>query len=73
MFAKTGTTLAEDANGVLVLKAQNLAGYIDTKSGRRIAYALMVNDAGPVTDLETDVGGVFQDEGVISSLLYEKL
>lgn len=73
VFAKTGTTLSADSDGVLQLKAQNLAGYIETKSGRKVAYALMVNDAGPVVDLATDVGGVFQDEGEISSIIYESL
>lgn len=73
VFAKTGTTVAPDSGGDLQLKAQCLAGYIETKSGRKVAYALMVNDAGPVTDIETDVGGVFEDEGVISSLIYESL
>lgn len=73
VFAKTGTTLAPDSEGVLQLKAQNLAGYIETRSGRKVAYALMVNDAGPVDDIETDVGGVFQDEAEISSILYELL
>ena len=43
VFAKTGTTLADG-----MLKAQNLAGYIDARSGRRVAFALYVNDAGPL-------------------------
>src|SRR5262249_33599498 len=43
VFAKTGTTIADGA-----LKAQNLAGYIEAKSGRRLAFALFVNDAGPL-------------------------
>jgi len=73
VFAKPGTTIMPDADGQLELKAQNLAGYIDTKSGRKVAYALMVNHAGPVHDIATDVGGVFEDEGTISSLLYETL
>ena len=54
--AKPGTSIMPDASGeTLELKAQNLAGYIETASGRTVAYALMVNDAGPVTDIETDV------------------
>jgi D-alanyl-D-alanine carboxypeptidase len=48
VFAKPGTTISPNANGDLELKAQNLAGYIKTKSGRTVAYALMVNNAGPV-------------------------
>jgi D-alanyl-D-alanine carboxypeptidase/D-alanyl-D-alanine-endopeptidase (penicillin-binding protein 4) len=71
VFAKPGTTIAPDEQGALQLKAQNLAGYIDARSGRRLAYALMVNDAGPVHDIEGDVAAVFQDEARISSLFYQ--
>jgi D-alanyl-D-alanine carboxypeptidase/D-alanyl-D-alanine-endopeptidase (penicillin-binding protein 4) len=65
VYAKTGTTIT---NGELV--AQNLAGYIDARSGRRLAYALFVNNAGPITSIE-DVAEVFEDEAAISSALYE--
>ena len=58
---------------MLQLKAQNLAGYINTKSGRTVAYALMVNDAGPVREIATDVAEVFEDEATISSAIYESL
>jgi D-alanyl-D-alanine carboxypeptidase/D-alanyl-D-alanine-endopeptidase (penicillin-binding protein 4) len=76
VFAKPGTTVEPTADGQgLTLKAQNLAGYIETKSGRTVAYALMVNDAGPVTmeTLGEDVGEVFGDEAAISSAIYESL
>ncbi|MEZ5143934.1 MAG: D-alanyl-D-alanine carboxypeptidase/D-alanyl-D-alanine-endopeptidase [Acidimicrobiales bacterium] len=74
VFAKPGTTVSPGPDGTTpVLKAQNLAGYIETKSGRKVAYALMVNDAGPVKDIAADVGGVFEDEATISSYLYENL
>ena len=74
VFAKPGTTImAGDDGQTLELKAQNLAGYIETKSGRKVAYALMVNDAGPVNDIAADVGAVFEDEGEISSIIYETL
>ena len=74
VFAKPGTTISPGDDGeTLELKAQNLAGYIETKSGRKVAYALMVNNAGTVTDIATDVGGVFTDEGTISSIIYESL
>jgi PBP4 family serine-type D-alanyl-D-alanine carboxypeptidase len=73
VFAKTGTTIAPNEQGILQLKAQCLGGYIETQGGRKVAYALMVNDAGPVLDIESDVGGVFEDQGVISSLIYESL
>ena len=74
VFAKPGTTITAGEDGqTLELKAQNLAGYIETKSGRKVAYALMVNDAGTVTDIAADVGAVFEDEGEISSIIYETL
>jgi D-alanyl-D-alanine carboxypeptidase/D-alanyl-D-alanine-endopeptidase (penicillin-binding protein 4) len=74
VFAKPGTTIAAGPDGETPeLKAQNLAGYIETRSGRRVAYALMVNDAGPVVDIGADVGAVFQDEAAISSFIYESL
>jgi PBP4 family serine-type D-alanyl-D-alanine carboxypeptidase len=65
VFAKTGTTIADGA-----LKAQNLAGYIDARSGRRLAFALFVNDAGPIQSI-SDVSDVFEDEATIASLIYE--
>lgn len=73
VFAKPGTTIMANDDGDLELKAQNLAGYVETKSGRTVAYALMVNDAGPISDIATDVGGVFEDEAAISSVIYETL
>jgi D-alanyl-D-alanine carboxypeptidase/D-alanyl-D-alanine-endopeptidase (penicillin-binding protein 4) len=65
VFAKTGTTIAEGA-----LKAQNLAGYIDARSGRRLAFALYVNDAGPIRSI-SDVAEVFEDEAAIVNVLFE--
>lgn len=76
VFAKPGTTISAGPDGeTLQLKAQNLAGYIETRSGRKVAYALMVNDAGEVhpETLTADVGEVFEDEGTISSIIYESL
>jgi PBP4 family serine-type D-alanyl-D-alanine carboxypeptidase len=65
VFAKTGTFL-EDGN----IKAQVLAGYIHARSGRRLAYALYVNDAGAISDI-ADVIDVIQDEGAISTLIQQ--
>ncbi len=65
VFAKTGTTI--DSSG---LKAQVLAGYIDAKSGRHLAFALYVNDAGAIKGIE-DVGDVFEDEAKITNVIYE--
>ena len=63
VFAKTGTFLDQGK-----IKAQVLAGYIDALSGRRLAYALYVNDAGPITNI-SDVIDVIQDEGEISTII----
>jgi D-alanyl-D-alanine carboxypeptidase len=62
--AKTGTTLEAGT-----LKAQVLAGYIDARSGRRLAFALYVNDAGPVKQIE-DVAKVLEDEARIVNAIY---
>jgi len=65
VFAKTGTFLDDGK-----IKAQSLAGYIDARSGRRLAYALFVNDAGEITDIP-DVIEVIQDEGAISTIIQQ--
>jgi PBP4 family serine-type D-alanyl-D-alanine carboxypeptidase len=65
VFAKTGTTIADGA-----LKVQNLAGYVDARSGRRLAFAVYVNDAGPIASID-DVADVFEDEAAIANVIYE--
>jgi PBP4 family serine-type D-alanyl-D-alanine carboxypeptidase len=65
VFAKTGTFL--DQSGI---RAQVVAGYIDALSGRRLAFALYVSDAGDIADI-SDVIGVIQDEGQISTIIYQ--
>jgi PBP4 family serine-type D-alanyl-D-alanine carboxypeptidase len=71
--AKPGTTILPGADGQTVeLKAQNMAGYITTRSGRRLAYAVMANDVGAITAIETDVAAVFQDEAEIANVIYEE-
>ncbi|MBV9646693.1 MAG: D-alanyl-D-alanine carboxypeptidase [Candidatus Eremiobacteraeota bacterium] len=65
VFAKTGTTVEKGQ-----LKAQVLAGYIDTRKGRHLAFALYVNDAGPLQSI-ADVATVFSDEGQIANEIYE--
>jgi D-alanyl-D-alanine carboxypeptidase len=59
---------APDSSGA---KAQNMAGSIETKSGRRLAYALMVNDVGAIEDIEGDVSEVFEDGAAIANAVYE--
>lgn len=65
VHVKTGTYLAAGA-----IKAQSLAGYIDASSGRRLAYALFVNNAGKFAGID-DVIGVIEDEAEISSIIYQ--
>jgi D-alanyl-D-alanine carboxypeptidase/D-alanyl-D-alanine-endopeptidase (penicillin-binding protein 4) len=65
VFAKTGTTIADGA-----LKAQNLAGYIEARSGRQLAFAVFLNDAGPIQSI-ADVAEVFEDEAAITNAIYE--
>ncbi len=64
VYAKTGTTVEPG-----VLKAQVFAGYMDAKSGKRLAYVVYVNNVAPIESI-ADVIKVFADEGVISALLY---
>ncbi|HEY4168505.1 MAG TPA: D-alanyl-D-alanine carboxypeptidase [Reyranella sp.] len=62
--AKSGATVAD---GQMV--AISLAGYIDGKSGRRLAFALFVNDAGPLAAI-SDSLDVFEDEARIAGIVY---
>lgn len=74
VLGKTGTTAGPTPDGEgIEIKAQNLAGYITTKSGRRLAYALMINDIGEVEDIEAGVGETVRDQAAIANALYEAL
>lgn len=66
--AKTGTYVAASSSGKLELKGQAFGGYITTKSGKHLVYQLVVNNV-PITSIN-DVIGVFQDEGMISAMLW---
>jgi D-alanyl-D-alanine carboxypeptidase/D-alanyl-D-alanine-endopeptidase (penicillin-binding protein 4) len=73
VYAKTGTYASgtELANGQIqtTLKGQALAGYIDAKSGRRLAFALMVNNV-PIADVP-DILNVFNDQGTIAANIWK--
>lgn len=73
VYAKTGTyaTGSTGANGqsVLTLKGQALAGYVDAKSGRRLAFVMIVNNV-PIANVP-DVVNVFQDQGTISAIIWK--
>jgi serine-type D-Ala-D-Ala carboxypeptidase/endopeptidase (penicillin-binding protein 4) len=71
VFAKTGTRAAATPYDQTILAAQNLVGYIDTVSGRRLAYSVMVNNV-PLKDFN-DVLTVFSDEGTMSAALQQGL
>jgi len=67
VHAKTGT-FAQGSEAGLIIKGQAFGGYIDTKSGKRLIYQLVVNNV-PVTSIE-QVMQIFQDEGTISAILW---
>jgi D-alanyl-D-alanine carboxypeptidase/D-alanyl-D-alanine-endopeptidase (penicillin-binding protein 4) len=52
------------------LKAQVLAGYIDAKNGKQLAYALYVNNVSTLKSI-ADVTDVFEDKAEISNIIYE--
>jgi D-alanyl-D-alanine carboxypeptidase len=71
VFAKTGTYLIGNEDGTLALRSQALAGYIHTKSGRRLAYTLFVNNVPSVSGIE-ELLQVFQDQGTISAIIWRE-
>jgi D-alanyl-D-alanine carboxypeptidase len=71
VFAKTGTYLTGNEDGTLALRSQALAGYIHTKSGRRLTYTLFVNDVPSISGIE-QLLQVFQDQGTISAIIWRE-
>jgi PBP4 family serine-type D-alanyl-D-alanine carboxypeptidase len=67
VHAKTGTYALGDASGIVV-KGQAFGGYIDTRSGKHLVYQLVVNDV-PIQNIP-DILHIFQDEGIISAILW---
>jgi D-alanyl-D-alanine carboxypeptidase len=65
--AKTGTFVDSDENG-LVVRGQAYAGYINTRSGRRLVYQLVVNEVA-IESLDQLIQ-IFQDQGIISAILW---
>jgi D-alanyl-D-alanine carboxypeptidase len=71
VYAKTGTYVGLAGEG-LELKCQAFGGYVTTRSGRKLAYQLVVNGV-PITDPEgitAEIIKVFQDEGTISAIVW---
>lgn len=69
VYAKTGTTGSYDPlNDRGILLAKSLAGYIDTKGGDRLVFAIYVNNV-PFSDTN-DMMAVGDDLGSIAGLIY---
>ncbi len=71
VFAKTGTRATTTPDGRTLLLAQTLVGYISTESGRKLSYALMMNNL-PLAQFG-DVLDVFHDQGSMSAALQQGL
>jgi D-alanyl-D-alanine carboxypeptidase/D-alanyl-D-alanine-endopeptidase (penicillin-binding protein 4) len=70
VYAKTGTYVYPDPlNGRAILISKGLAGYVDTKSGRRLVFAEYVNNV-PISDTVT-AETVGTDLGSIAGKIYE--
>jgi len=72
VFAKTGTFDSEDRlNGKGMLNGKGLAGYVITKSGRKLAFAAYVNHVAlpDVPDAAQSIGG--QALGEIAAAAYD--
>lgn len=71
VFAKTGTLVAGDTmNQRFRIESKALGGYIDAKSGRRLAVSIIMNQA-----MYSDIEGVFaanDDLGKIATTIYEQ-
>ncbi|HYK39099.1 MAG TPA: D-alanyl-D-alanine carboxypeptidase/D-alanyl-D-alanine-endopeptidase [Candidatus Eremiobacteraceae bacterium] len=72
VFAKTGTFDSEDKlNGKGMLNGKGLAGYVITKSGRKLAFAVYVNHVSlpDIPDAAQSIGG--QALGEIAAAAYD--
>jgi serine-type D-Ala-D-Ala carboxypeptidase/endopeptidase (penicillin-binding protein 4) len=70
VYAKTGTFVIPDfLNEQMVLTSKALAGYVDTRSGKRLVFAAYVNNV-PLSDTVT-MDTVGTDLGSIAGLIYE--
>lgn len=71
VLAKTGTFATGEPDGIH-LKARALAGYITSKSGRRLSFMLVVNDVGPFQEFLQSIE-VNHDLDLITALLWREL
>jgi D-alanyl-D-alanine carboxypeptidase (penicillin-binding protein 4) len=63
IYAKTGISMQSDMNGNVIIPGKGLAGYMTTKSGRNVAFALYANnirisDFDELAEVNTDMGSV---------------
>ncbi len=68
VHAKTGTYVVAGTSSPLLLRGQALGGFVDTRSGRRLVFQLVVNEV-PIAEF-SDLLQVFQDQGTISAILW---
>ena len=69
VYAKTGTRGGYDPlNNRGILLTKSLAGYVDARSGKRLAFAVFVNNV-PFSDIE-NMMAVGDDLGSIAGLIY---
>ena len=72
VFAKTGTFAAEDKlNSRLMLNGKGLAGYVQTKSGKTLAFAAYVNHTSMPEDPESAQKIAGQALGEIAAAAYD--
>ncbi|HEV2101905.1 MAG TPA: D-alanyl-D-alanine carboxypeptidase/D-alanyl-D-alanine-endopeptidase [Candidatus Acidoferrum sp.] len=72
VFAKTGTFAAEDKlNSRLMLNGKGLAGYVQTKSGKTLAFAAYVNHVAMPADPESAQKIAGQALGEIAAAAYD--
>ena len=72
VFAKTGTFAAEDKlNSRLMLNGKGLAGYVQTKAGKTLAFAAYVNHVAMPADPESAQKIAGQALGEIAAAAYD--
>jgi PBP4 family serine-type D-alanyl-D-alanine carboxypeptidase len=72
VFAKTGTYGSDDhLNGKTMLNGKGLAGYVITKSGRKLAFAAYVNHVSLPTDPDAAQNVAGQALGEIAAAAYD--
>jgi D-alanyl-D-alanine carboxypeptidase/D-alanyl-D-alanine-endopeptidase (penicillin-binding protein 4) len=72
VFAKTGTFAAEDKlNSRLTLNGKGLAGYVQTKSGKTLAFAAYVNHTSMPADPDSAQKIAGQALGEIAAAAYD--